>query len=121
MDENGDDIFDQLLTKQNALKLKILNAEIQRLEREIADLQCQSCVTNKHFDQNSLQDGYDQRLIVIAMKKDFSDREFEAWTRNLESLFLHVDNIRYAYKQCGVVCPDWYNDKYLTKVENDTT
>lgn len=118
MDENGDDIFDQLLAKQKAQKLKLIDAAIKRLESEFTDLQCQSCVKSKSFDQYSLQNSDDQRRIIIDMKRDFSDREFKAWTRNLESLFMNSDNIRYAYKQCGVVCPDWYSDKYLTNKDD---
>jgi hypothetical protein len=113
MDEDGDDIFDRLLEKQKVLRLKLIDAEIKRLESEFVSLQCSPCVKSKSFDKYSLQDGEDQRRIVIDMKRDLSDRDFEAWTRSLESIFINVDNIRYAYEQCGLTCPRWYREKYL--------
>ena len=62
---------------------------------------------------NALMNVKDRIKILTDMKQKFSEKQFSVHTKYIGSLFYHVDNIRYVYEQEGLICPKWFQNKYL--------
>ena len=46
------------------------------------------------------------------MKEKMNNSDFKKWTKNMKSLFLAADNIRYVYAQHDLELPEWFANKY---------
>lgn len=68
---------------------------------------------NSNNDENILINTWDRINILIDMKQDLS--KFNWYSTHLESLFFHVDNIRFAYAEEKMQVPTWFRKKYSHK------
>lgn len=109
----------EIADKIRHLKLQIddLNRKIKDYEKKIAKItaECNAieytgCVT--YDNRKSLTDIDDKARILNDMKLRFRKKLFLHQVENINSLFYHVDNIRYIYAQENIECPKWYVDKY---------
>ena len=111
---------EHIITKYES-RIILCESEIKKYQKEIAKIKNdmetfkKSSVHNIDSDYNRgcrLTDIIDSKNILDNMKKNLSSEEFIKASKNLESLFWHVDNIRYTYDECKSECPEWFSKKY---------
>jgi hypothetical protein len=116
------DLYDQLVKREQWRLLSKLTEKQYRLSKQIFDLteeienNIDLLPAEDDNNGNSLTNVDDRRRIISDMKNDFSDRYFNSVTKNLGSLFHHVDNIRNVYSRYDLECPSWYLEKYGDKL-----
>ena len=113
------DLYDKLMAKSKAAKTEKLAKKKARLEKRIAKLTIKIYKINErdifyHDDNsgNALMNVKDRIDILADMKAKFLPARFNYRTRDIASLFYHVDNIRYAYQEENLECPQWFTKKY---------
>jgi len=82
-------------------------------ESELADLK-NKLNTGDYFEyyDNGVNDIQDRRRIIDCMHEDLPQDDFKLYTENTVGLLCNADNVRYAYSQCELSCPEWFIEKY---------
>lgn len=77
---------------------------------ESNDIDCQYTNLNKKGINGALNDIKDRRQIYDDIKNDIPDELNNLG--HIEGLFVHVDNVRYIYKNHNKNPPQWFTQKY---------
>lgn len=111
-----EDQIKSLKTKKSEVEeqLKSVKEELKSLKNE-RDRILRFSDINPNIDDNDgnrLINQDDRIRIIKDMSNDMEKFQFEKYTKNIESLFWHYDNIKFVYRESGLECPQWFVKKY---------
>jgi len=108
-------------TSINEIRKNIFSIEnrLDELKNQLVQLESNTDKSIKYdyitFEETTLYtliDRNDQINILECMKKELPEDLYNSYTNRLRSLFWHVDNIRYVYKQAQLIPPAWFCERY---------
>ena len=109
------DLYDELVAKSKSALTERLTKEIAKLTKQIDKINKSDLFDGDDNNGNALLDINDRINILADMKEKFDLKQFNFRTKDIGSLFYHVDNIRYVYEEEGLKCPKWFSKKYSKK------
>ena len=104
-----DFLYEKMLASYVQFEVAEIEKEIEIKKELISRLKRGAFIK---YDENSVSDVNEQKLIMYDMYRKLDKDKFEAFSDRCPSMFVSADNVRYCYKENNMEMPLWFSEKY---------